>query len=82
MNISLTDDNTKKIFVDILLELLTKRQDILDEVITQALQRVAEKTHAADSSKKYGKQNARAYFEAINLDFSAYKFNREQANER
>lgn len=82
MYFNLNDAQNRILFTDVLLELITKRQDILEEVINKILQRKAEQELANNVSVLSKKQRARIYFENLNLDFSAYEFNREQANER
>lgn len=77
MYLNLNDEQNRILFTDVLLELITKRQDILEEVINKILQRkVDEQKFVNTDSVLSKKQRARIYFENLNLDFSAYEFNR------
>lgn len=83
MQLSLRDEKTKTLFMEALLELLTKRQDILEELIAKVALKTTEKTSDnGDEQISTKKQQSRLYFESLNLDFSSYQFDREQANER
>lgn len=54
----------------------------ITEILEQALAGIKENTGAADEARQIRIQQATDFFNSISIDFSGYKFNRDEANDR